>query len=955
MMNALRLAVFVLITMAAWTLAPRDAEALLPTHQCAFCHSLHGSSSASSFVPLNSPTNLEVLCLGCHLTANGATDAVQPHRTGSGYAEFYVTCSDCHNIHDNMQNWRFGDPSHADGHADVTTGVNVKMIGTQDPDGLTPYAVIRTREKDFNQNGIPDRGTVTQTCDTAIVNDCYTQERRYVIFEQAFPASSLHAWVDNDEDGLDPAVEIGPSDPIVVRTNESDSGALTSPGNKNWSALDSLCQMCHTQTAKHNPLTGAQLDHNNTRACTDCHRHDICFDRGGGCAKWSVPNRDLQVDTVSAAPASVNGGDTVTITVDVTNLGDSVEAIEVRYFSDIEGSLGRSTAIDVASAGSAQTSLNWVTADSGTHTVTAKIVPVIGELVIANNSGTDIVTVAGLDQHDVAVTTVTAPSPILQGNTETVSVDIANPGTFTETFNVVLYDNTDDPGHASPIGTLSSGVMAPSGTTTLNFNWNTTGASLATHTLEAVATHDGGDGGTDANAGNDSATTTATVAIHDVAVTTVTAPPSVDQGTTASVDVDIANLSGGFSETFNVTLYDDTDTVTIGTLSSGALAASGTTTLNFSWNTTGASIATHTLRAVADTVAGESITANNTASTTSNVIVPVTHDVAVDSVTAPATVTQGTTAAVDVVVTNNGGAIETFDVTLSSDLEGTIQTLSSGALGIGASTTLNFSWVTGAGTTAGLHTLTAVAATVPGETNTGDNTGSTTSTVQVHDVAVNSVTAPASTTQGNTAAVDVSITNQGDFTETFDVTLVSDLDGTIQTLSSGALGAGATTVLNFSWDTTASTIGTHTLTATAATVTGEFDTADNAASTSADVAAAGPINDVAILSVTASPNPVGPTTGGGDVVTFTVIVENQGTVSETIDVTVDSDLEGATVCSITGVNLGAGVTSTTEFQCTWTVKSRNDAGTHLITATAATVPGETDTADNTGTTTLVVN
>lgn len=952
MMNALRITIFALTVMMAGMLTSNDAEALLPTHQCTFCHSLHGSSSTSSLVPLNSPTNLEVLCLGCHLTANGATDPVQPHRTGSGYAEFYVTCSDCHNIHDNMQNWRFGDPSHADGHADVTTGVNVKMIGTEDPDGLTPYAVIRTREKDFNKNSIPDRGDVTQTCDTAIVNDCYTQERRYVIFEQAFPASSLHAWVDADEDGLDPAVEIGPTDPTVLRSNESDSGALTTPDNKNWSAFDSLCQMCHTQTAKHNPLTGAQLDHNNTRACTDCHRHDICFDRGGGCAKWSVPNRDLQVDLVSAAPASVNGGDTVTITVDVTNLGDNVEDIEVRYSSSIEGTLGRSTATGVASLGSGQTSFNWVTTTAGTHTVTAKIVPVIGELVIANNSGTDSVTVAALDNHDVAVTLVTAPSPILQGSTEIVSVDIANPGTFTETFNVVLYDNTDDPGHASPIGTLSSGTMLASGTTTLNFNWNTTGASLGTHTLEAVADT----AASETNTANNSATTTSTVAIHDVAVTLVTAPPSVDLGTTATVDVDIANLSssGGFSETFNVTLVSDIDG-TIGTLSSGALAAAGSTTLNFSWNTTGGTLGTHTLTATADTVAGETITANNTATTTSNVITPVTHDVAVDSVTAPATVTQGATAAVDVVVTNNGGAIETFDVTLSSNLDGTIQTLSSGALGIGASTTLNFSWVTGAGTTAGLHTLTAVAATVPSETNTADNTGSTTTTVQVHDVAVNTVTAPASTTQGNIAAVDVSITNQGDFSETFNVTLVSDLDGTIQTLSSGALGAGATTVLNFSWDTTASTIGTHTLTATAATVTGEFDTADNAASTTADVASAGPINDVAILSVTASPNPAGPTTGAGDVITFTVIVENQGTVSETIDVAVASDLEGATVCSITGVNLGAGVTSTTEFVCTWTVKSKNNAGTHLMTATATAVPGETDLADNTGTTTLVIN
>ena len=48
-------------------------------------------------------------------------------------AQFYVTCTDCHEVHDNMENWRFGD-SYQNG----TVGINVKMIGREDPEGDTP-------------------------------------------------------------------------------------------------------------------------------------------------------------------------------------------------------------------------------------------------------------------------------------------------------------------------------------------------------------------------------------------------------------------------------------------------------------------------------------------------------------------------------------------------------------------------------------------------------------------------------------------------------------------------------------------------------------------------------------------------------------------------------------------------------------------------------------------------
>jgi len=249
----------------------------------------------------------------------------------------------------------------------------------------------------------------------------------------------------------------------------------------------------------------------------------------------------------------------------------------------------------------------------------------------------------------------------------------------------------------------------------------------------------------------------------------------------------------------------------------------------------------------------------------------------------------------------------------------------------------------------GLLISCATAATVPGETNTANNSASTTTTVTAHDVAVNSVTAPASTPLGNTATVSVQVQNVGSFTETFNVTLASNqtLDGNLPlTLSSGALAPGATTTLNFSWNTTGAFVGTHTLTATAATVTGELNTANNSASTTAAITS----HDVAVDSITANPT----TVARGGTVTLTVNVSNPGSFTETFNVTLTSNQpgDGDLPQTQTVTNLAAGGTQQLTFS--WNTSGATRA-THTLTATAATVTGETNTANNTKTTTVTVN
>ena len=377
------------------------ANALLPSHDCGFCHSLHGSDTG--FVPRSDPVNLEVLCMGCHLTANGNTDPVQPHRgdNSNSYAKHYVTCSDCHEVHDNMPNWRVNDTSHAthddslgrDGTdiplAGWPVGVNTKMVGREDPDGETPYAIIITREADFDKNGIPDRKTVpTQTCDPLVLNDCYVAGKRHVIFENLDPPGRddiVHGWADFNADGMQPSDATGWGETI------SDFGDTVTPAG---APHDAICQMCHSQTDRNScGFDWPEIDctlHNQDRRCTDCHAHDQCFDNNGTCDEtWTLPNRDVRMDTVSATPTSVTSGATVIITADFTNLGDATEVVRVKFYSSIDNFLGVVDVSGVApSGGTGQAIFNWDTTTGGAHTVSAEAQPVLSEINVSNNTAT---------------------------------------------------------------------------------------------------------------------------------------------------------------------------------------------------------------------------------------------------------------------------------------------------------------------------------------------------------------------------------------------------------------------------------------------------------------------------------------------------------------------------------------------------------------------------------------
>jgi serine protease len=209
--------------------------------------------------------------------------------------------------------------------------------------------------------------------------------------------------------------------------------------------------------------------------------------------------------------------------------------------------------------------------------------------------------------HDVAVIALDAPLDAYEADLVPISVTVQNQGSFTETTTVSLTDMTDSALIGSQVVSLDAG-----NSTVLSFDWDTTGASISAHLLEAEAGVVADE--TDTADNTMTRTVTVTQPVHDVAVTALNAPSDALEGDVVSVSVTVQN-QGSFPETTTVTLTDNTGGGTIG--SQGvSLNAGASTTISFDWNTSGASTGAHLLQAQASVVAGETDTADNSASTT---------------------------------------------------------------------------------------------------------------------------------------------------------------------------------------------------------------------------------------------------------------------------------------------------------------------------------------------------
>src|SRR2546425_7963278 len=174
-----------------------------------------------------------------------------------------------------------------------------------------------------------------------------------------------------------------------------------------------------------------------------------------------------------------------------------------------------------------------------------------------------------------------------------------------------------------------AGLVAGAGTT-VTFTW--TPSVAGDHNLVARQTLP------DDRATNDRRSVTITVdpPVTDVAIPSFSGPSSVIVGHGINVGVTVANVGNqNVTSDIIVTLQDSTAGVTLGTQTISGLAAGASTTLVFSWNTTGAALGSHTL------VATHSQTDDNAANNRRTTVITVTRkplDIATTGITGPRSV-----------------------------------------------------------------------------------------------------------------------------------------------------------------------------------------------------------------------------------------------------------------------------------------------------------------------------
>jgi len=517
-----------------------------------------------------------------------------------------------------------------------------------------------------------------------------------------------------------------------------------------------------------------------------------------------------------------------------------------------------------------------------------------------------------LGVHDIAVTNVT-PSPVSVplGENVSISVTVKNNGTATETFSVTVYYNLTATERAV-IGTVNVTDLAPDGSKTLSFTWNTSGVTPGTFTIKVEVPPVSGE----TNTSDNTATTNVTVLFHDIAITSVTASHTqVKIGDLVTIKATVAN-EGDFHETFNVTAcyFNETlSNVTIGTPQVLALDPGDSQLVAFTWDTTNVSLGTYTIKANATIPPGDTNTTNNELiDGTVNVaeFSIVHHTVEVGGVTFHVVIESNSTLSniefiyedkkISFNVTGSEGTVGFCNVTIPNVLLGGPYTVQVDDL-----------LITPEETTNGTHTFLYF------------TYNHSTQTVQIKGATVATPPTAFFTPSTTSAYVGDQIT--------FNATASEDPDGEI---ASYQWDFGDGTPIVTETDPIATheytSAGTYPVTLTVTDNQGLTDTATGTATISAK-------HDVAVVEVTPFPSEV----TVGKLVSITVTVVNGGTETETFNVIVYYDNTIIGTKSVTNLASGASQTLTINWKTT-----DIDPGTYTIKAVASTITGEIDITNN---------
>jgi hypothetical protein len=400
------------------------------------------------------------------------------------------------------------------------------------------------------------------------------------------------------------------------------------------------------------------------------------------------PVHDVAV-TKMVAPATALVGENVTIDVTVANEGNYTETFDVTVTANTT-QIGTQTVTNLTRGSRIIRTFTWNTTGitAGNYTLNATALLTDSDMSDNNRTATIEIKVA----HDVAIIDLKIPSHATLGEHVTINVTVANRGNYEENANLTVYYEPIIPGSVPYVINTTSFMIDKTPTSeTISMNWNTTGLVNGYFKIQATVTID-----QDEDLSDNTWTEYCELQLaHDVAITSVSPTPhAVFVGELVEIRVNLYN-AGANNETFEVKVtYDTSD---IDTKLVESMLPGNSTSLMFTWNTTGVDPASYEITAEA-MLATDLDPLNNKKTASAYVNPPlgniegIVKDANTDSPIAGVTVTAGTYTN----TTNADGYYEISDVpagtyTVTASKDG-FQTASKTGIGVvaGQATNLNF-------------------------------------------------------------------------------------------------------------------------------------------------------------------------------------------------------------------------------------------------------------------------
>jgi len=201
-----------------------------------------------------------------------------------------------------------------------------------------------------------------------------------------------------------------------------------------------------------------------------------------GFFEYPLRVHDIAVTNVTPSPASVPLGENMSINVTVENQGEATETFSVTAYANTT-EIGTLEVTDLGAGTQTTLSFIWDTTGvpPGNYRISAQASIVPGETERADNTYTDGIVKVMLE-HDVAVTSLDAPTKATLGDLVSVNVTVANEGVSIENFTVTVYCDS------SIVGTRNVVNLASGNAEIVEFSWNTTGLGVGVYTINATAT-----------------------------------------------------------------------------------------------------------------------------------------------------------------------------------------------------------------------------------------------------------------------------------------------------------------------------------------------------------------------------------------------------------------------------------------------------------------------------------